>query len=745
MTLPAFGAAGTHLTGANRTSAAVAVPAGVTAGQIVVVHLYKENTAAVTKPDVSWTEITPSVATTGSVSSHHIFWKRATASDSGTYTFSWTGSVWSEAIATRYTGAIASGNPFDTGAGAPNGAQRSSNGNVTPAVSLTTQGADRLLIWSGTNFASGTWTAPTVPSAFTLRSTASASALSVATVGKATAGATGSVTGSCTGSSFETARVLALLPVGGTTFAQTITDPVGITDTQSRAATFARSKTDPIGVTDTATRAASRPRAKTEAVGLTDSVSYVKTGPQFIDLGIGDITVTTPTPVVAAHTVRLGVGDVHVEILPVELQGTTLRTDDITVTGLPLQVSYGSNAIGGRGGLVAVPPAPTTRFIAQVIRTNQILSWDLEINDAQVTDVLSGPQSITGSIKPEQPEVRELFATGGFEPWGCWIHQEVDGVIQASGILQPYQIDGEVLQIEAAGISAYPHGIPYLDELSGIQIDPADVVRAIWAHVQSYPDGNLHVTVNGTTAVKIGEPAGTAPRVDGDGNPVLDDDGHQILDDVEAKPYQLSWWEGTDCGSEIDNLAQQAPFDYVERQAWNADRTAVNHWIDIGYPRLGIRQVGLRFASGENVTDAVPAEESDDLYASQVVTFGKGEGRDTIHGYAGRPVPSRLRRVAIVQDATIATTDRANAVSADDLERRQGLVDVTDIEIDARHLNAQLGSFSVGDDIPLDVEVGWLGRLQQWERVLSITYSPDGEVARLQLRRADAFRYGGTA
>lgn len=443
------------------------------------------------------------------------------------------------------------------------------------------------------------------------------------------------------------------------------------------------------------------------------------------------------------HLVHLGRTDVVVEPLEAAIAGQ-LEPVPITVDPLPVQISYGSDGVGGQSGLIAVAPVNTTRFIAQNILTGQFLHWDLPITDPLITLTLSGPTAISGKLDPEEPSVADLLQVG-LEPWACWLHVETDGEVRASGILQPWQIDGDLLSIEAVGPSAYPHGIPYLAELSGIQVDPADIVRAIWAHLQAYPDGRLNVVVTGTTPVKIGTPAYTTPKLDPDGRPEKDEDGEIIMEEVEAEPYELVWWEGTDCGSEIDNLAQETPFDYAERCAWNADHSGVDHWIDIGYPRCGTRRDDLRFATGENVTGASPVEEIDDQYASQVVLYGKGEGSSAVQGYAGRPLRTRLRRVAVIQDATVGTDARANALARDDLERRQALTDVTDLEVDARHINAQFGTYRPGDDIPIDVEVGWLGRLRQWERILSITYSPDSEAVRLELRRSEAFRYGGVA
>lgn len=744
MAAPTFGSLTyTSPGGADANSISVTPPTGVAAGDIVLIHLHRESSsyAVPTCTDATRGDfaVAPGALTSGG-QNLTVLWKRANGADStGTpYVVNWTGTVaYRVAYSSRYPGCVASGTPYEGGTSA------GGSGTTTPAVSMTTTGVDRLLVLGLSNFDTTTYgTATSTGATWTKQNTLNNN-MGLETSPKAVAAATGNITATSSASVAHVAHVLALLPLSGAAHTRTVTDPIGITDSSTRAAGKARTVTDPVGVTDASSRAAAKARTVTDAVGVTDSRTQVKSGPQFLDLAIGDITVEGAAPIAADHSVPVGIGDIRVEGTDADLAGTTLNDGQITVQGLPIQVSYGSSGVPGLGGVVNVPPSNTTRFIAQSILTGEFLSWDLEISDPTITLALSGPSSITGKLDPEQPQVQELLRSGKFQPWACWIHQEVDGFIRASGILQPYVVDGESLSVEAAGVSAYLHGIPWLAELSAIQVDPADVVRAIWAHVQSFPDGHLGVTVTGTTPVRIGEPAGTAPKVDGNGNPVLDDSGHQILEPVAAKPYELMWWEGTDCGSEMDALAKEAPFDFVERCAWNAAKTGVVHWIELAYPRIGVRQTGLRFASGENVTGAVPAEETDGLYASQVVTFGSGEGRDTIRGYAGRPMPGRLRRVAIVQDGTISTSDRATAVACDDLERRQGLVDVTDLEVDARHVNARFGSYSVGDDILIDVEVGWLGRLRQWERILSITYAPDGESVRLQLRRADAFRTGG--
>lgn len=203
MAAPAFGAAGTYLAGTAANSA-VAYPASVGAGDILLMAMYIESTTAVTPPG-SWVQ-KATVAVTG-VSAHtfRLFWIRATGGESGTVTFTHS-SAYRECMMARYTGCVASGDPFDT-AGV-NTASSTTPSSATPAVTLTTGGADELLVWYTTNFDGGTFTAP---SGFNGRHLAND--MAIADLAQTVAGSTGSLAG--TGPSAadgKTAALGALLP-----------------------------------------------------------------------------------------------------------------------------------------------------------------------------------------------------------------------------------------------------------------------------------------------------------------------------------------------------------------------------------------------------------------------------------------------------------------------------------------------------------------------------------------------------
>jgi len=458
-----------------------------------------------------------------------------------------------------------------------------------------------------------------------------------------------------------------------------------------------------------------------------------------VDLDVVDIVHSWDRTKVA-YTRKTDTADIGVESIVATSFSMDTQPVGVTVEVLEVEVGFSVEDIEAHRGVQSLPDSSPTRVIAQSILSGEFVHWDLEVDNLQYTQTLSGPVSITGEFTTEIYDYRDL----NLEPWGTWIYVEENGEIKATGILQPSSVnDGEALTLEALGYSAYPNGIPYLSNYSQEGVDPADVYRHIWAHVQAFPDAKLGVVVRGTTTKKVGMPVtkttSTTTTPEGGGDPVTTE-----TTTVEANPYKLDWWEAKDCGSELDNLAKEAPFDYVEVSKWNDTKTAVLKYIDIGYPRIGRRRDDLAFRQDENLLRAVGPEETDDFYASQIVFMGAGEGSEIVNGIASRQLRTRIRRVAVVADGTIVDRNRAIKLAANELDRRQAILDIKEIEIKAQHLNARLGSFSVGDDILVEAEVPWIGAVRQWERVLAYTYDPTLESVRVSLRRAESFTYGGT-
>lgn len=98
----------------GRTSIAVPIP-NTPANQgddIAVVAVYKENAAALTPPDGTWTLKGSDTANATTQGALFVFWKRLTANVTGTFGFSWTGSTYAGAHIFVARGCKTSGDPF---------------------------------------------------------------------------------------------------------------------------------------------------------------------------------------------------------------------------------------------------------------------------------------------------------------------------------------------------------------------------------------------------------------------------------------------------------------------------------------------------------------------------------------------------------------------------------------------------------------------------------------------------------
>lgn len=210
MPAPSHGSIGTLLQGSAAT-ANFPVPASVASGDLIVVAFFQDGDGTITGMPAGFAHAPSSPVNVipesgGGRHSLNVLWKRADAADTGTYDFTLSVSTYRHGRAIRHTGAVASGDPWDNTASAYSGV----NVSASPAVSVTTLGPDRLLLWFATNWSGGTWTPPT---GFTERFDSGDGTASGADKAQATAGTSGSISGTCTGSDRAGAWLGALKPV----------------------------------------------------------------------------------------------------------------------------------------------------------------------------------------------------------------------------------------------------------------------------------------------------------------------------------------------------------------------------------------------------------------------------------------------------------------------------------------------------------------------------------------------------
>ncbi len=367
-------------------------------------------------------------------------------------------------------------------------------------------------------------------------------------------------------------------------------------------------------------------------------------------------------------------------------------------------------------------------FIAQRALTKEFLDWDVPLELEGLEWQLSGPGSLKASIAPDVGGLRASDGQLLLEEWGTLIHAEHDGVIRWSGIVISCSFEGEKWSLEAAGYGTYPHAVTYGGDYSKIAVDPAEVFRHIWEHIQSHPDGNLGVRVVGATdtGTRLGTPA--IPKVG-------------ETEGKDAEPYELLWSESVNCGDELDELTKLAPLDWVESHYWDPTKEEILHDVQLHYPRAGRRRDDLVFVQGDNVTNVVVIESNGDDFANEIVGLGAGEGRAMLRRTTAVR-DGRLRRVHVVVNKAITSAPRLDSVIADELTARRAAIRISSINV-MDHPNAPLGSWQLGDDVLVRAEIPWLGEVEVWCRVVG--WSLTGEhTASLSLVRSDLYRYGGS-
>lgn len=359
--------------------------------------------------------------------------------------------------------------------------------------------------------------------------------------------------------------------------------------------------------------------------------------------------------------------------------------------------------------------------------TEEVVYPEVPLNDAEITEDLSGPGGISGTISPEVMALKTPDGRHIFEPWATAIYAEKDGQIRGGGIIGEPEEDGQTLILDGIGLSGYPKDIPYTQVYSGVDKDPLDIVRLIWDHVQAQPGGNIGMVVDQTTSKRrIGTPAKDVEFETSSGDLVA----------FESGPYKLNPAQTLDLGKEIDDLAVYTPFEYLTDHAWNAEGTAITHRLRLGVPRLGRRLHELTFIVGENIFMLPAIQYSSEDYASEVLVLGAGEGLDAIRGTASRQT-TRLRRVAVVQDKSIRSKAAANKRAEVEVNARMGLADLGESIVVENHPHAPLGTFRPGDEILIQTSNrGWAQGQAIWSRIISVSIDPEADTAQISVVRS---------
>jgi len=144
---------------ADVSTRATNVPAGVQINDIVVASLCQWQGGAAPTSMVPPTGFTQKDTFTSgdTFAKNTIWWKRLTAADTGTYTWSWSnGTFWTTLQAIAFSGCITTGDPFD---GTPTKTSGTFGSITTLTQTLSSAGGG--LFWACYNDSTGTHTPPT--------------------------------------------------------------------------------------------------------------------------------------------------------------------------------------------------------------------------------------------------------------------------------------------------------------------------------------------------------------------------------------------------------------------------------------------------------------------------------------------------------------------------------------------------------------------------------------------------------
>lgn len=353
------------------------------------------------------------------------------------------------------------------------------------------------------------------------------------------------------------------------------------------------------------------------------------------------------------------------------------------------------------------------RYILQAIdgsgNPGAILHPELPLTGVSVVDHLNATNELTGAITPFSRAIKESLTE-----WGACIWAEAAGQIRGGGILVHTETAGSAIKLECMGLHGYAYGLPYTSGTSynGVEVDPLDVYRTIWAYIQSATGGNVGLQFPSLkTGLKIGVELAQG-EFDTEEGPIS----------FESGPYQLNNWETHDLGKNIDDLAADTPFQFREISEWSGG--VITHRMDLAYPRFNVQRKDLRFVVGENVIIQPTVTMAGDDYANELLLLGAGEGRTMVKGSASLPRGSRLRRVAVVEDKSIKSLTVANSRAYNLLKARLEIGDITEFTV-LDHSLAPMGAVRPGDEVFISLDYDWQEGEGFWVRVQSVQYSPD--------------------
>lgn len=370
------------------------------------------------------------------------------------------------------------------------------------------------------------------------------------------------------------------------------------------------------------------------------------------------------------------------------------------------------------------------RWTVLEANTAEILTRDLNATEAEIMVNLSAPSKFAFKLPrgEEFKSAKDINWKKDGQVVVCEIEVDYQRQIFGVGVLEHPKVDpaSGSMMLETTGFMGYPKGEPWLENFNPIAVDPFEVVQRVWAYLQSFSNAQMNVEVY---------PASSGTQM----LPGFGMNGGTFSFDFFAMFIRSV--DFVDSGNQITGLARDIPFDMFEEAAWNEDRTELTNAIRLAYPFGGFQQDSLTFRFGENVKQGELAEEELAQSASDIVIRSWIPGRVYSSTLSNADM-TRFRRTAMEEDVHIDSTERAVAWAKRKLTRRNAPISFSKISVNPNHEHAPFGQWWVGDNIFVEApDYPWVGDIQQWHRIVSISWKEGEPTMDLGLMVEGAFNY----
>lgn len=144
------------------------------------------------------------------------------------------------------------------------------------------------------------------------------------------------------------------------------------------------------------------------------------------------------------------------------------------------------------------------RYTAQRVGSTAWLHYDLALETDGPRHTFSSYETFTAKISPEMYARLADDGKPMLQKWGTWIHVETPDERVFTGIVDDVWAEGATQHIRVVEWIGYLDGLVLTSRLWGVDADPANLVRDLITHVQSFQPGFFPVTVTGSTSTRVG-------------------------------------------------------------------------------------------------------------------------------------------------------------------------------------------------------------------------------------------------